>query len=150
MAVEAGTAAVANGRSGGGRLELAVVLALVVALAAMALPRQLATATDAARTEVNALARSVAGVAEFGHRLWTAQGGGAALDTSRGRVAIVNGYPAAGDLAQLLEEGEAMAFEHAGGTWRHRGAAGESCAVRYAPPVRAGAAPEVERRTDGC
>jgi hypothetical protein len=147
---QAGDATVAGRKPGIGRLDVAVVVACVVALAAMAVPGRREAAASAQRTEVNAFAGSVAGAAEFGHRLWQAQGGGATVVTARGAVKMVHGYPAAGELAKLLEDGEAMAFTHAGGLWRHRGVAGERCAVRYAPPARPGAAPEIERRLDGC
>lgn len=141
--------ATAPHRAGIGWLDIAIGCACAAALAVVALPRQRATVAQTQGTEVTALARSVASAAEFGHRLWSAQGG-SELATPQGRVGIVNGYPAAGDLAKLLEPGEAMAFEHEGGTFRRQGTADDGCAVVYAPPARAGGSAVVEQQTDGC
>lgn len=103
------------------------------------------------RTEVTALALSVRGAARFGHAQWQAQGGPAALAVARGRVAVINGYPASGDLALLLEPPEAMAFSHARGRWQHHGLdASRPCGVSYAPPARMGAEPSVTLQVSGC
>jgi hypothetical protein len=103
------------------------------------------------RTEVTALAASVRSAARFGHSLWLAQGGGTALAVRRGRIHIVNGYPAAGDLALLLEEPETMAFVGEKGLWRHGGVPpGRECHIRYAPPSHSGAQPQIDVALDDC
>lgn len=141
----------AAGRRIPGRLDLLVGVALLGLLAAVAIPRQRQVTADTRRTEVAALAASVRSAARFGHALWTARGGPAALSVRRGRVAMVNGYPAAGDLARLLEEPETMAFVEDRGAWRHGGVApGLRCGVRYAPPPHAGAQPVITVTLDEC
>ena len=120
-------------------------------LAALAVPRQRDLTTETRRTEVIALAGSVHSAAHFGHALWRANGGHAVLNVQRGRIAVVNGYPAAAELARLLEEPETMAFTQANGEWHHRGLeTGRRCGVRYAPPPRSGGQPTIEIRLEDC
>lgn len=134
-----------------GRLDVVLVVACLGMLAAVAVPRQQSMTGAAYRAEVNALAGSVRGAAAFGHAQWQARGEPAGLDTARGRVRMVNGYPAAADLDLLLEPSEVMAFRHARGTWRHRASdAGEHCSVRYTPPETSRVEPTVQLQTSGC
>jgi len=134
-----------------GRLDLVVVVTCLGALAAVAVPRQRDVTAETRRTEISALADSIRGAARFGHSLWQAGGAPEVLEAEHGRVAIVNGYPAADDLALLLEEPETMAFTHAGGAWQHRGLGPDRpCGVSYAPPARPGKAPDVRLILAGC
>ncbi len=143
--------ALATHRPGFGRVDLVVAIACLGALAAMAIPRQQELSREARRAELEALAQGLRSAARFGHALWLSQGGPAALALPRGRVAIIHGYPAPGDLALLLEVPETMGFVQAGGHWQHDGVDGtRRCGVDYVPPVAAGAAPVVATRFDGC
>lgn len=140
-----------EGRVRVGRLDLVLAVACLGMLAAVAVPRQQDLTAEAHRAEVTALAGSVTSAARFGHALWQARGGPAAIETPRGRVDFVNGYPAAADLALLIEQPEAMAFRHASGTWQHRDRGeGELCGVRYAPPQPGRADPQVHLLVSGC
>ena len=130
------------------RGNLAITAACVAMLAAVAVPLQSDVGAEVRRTEVAALARSIEGAARLGHSLWQAAGAPAVLETGRGRVAIVNGYPAAADLPLLLEKAESLAFAHERGMWTHRDAG--SCGVRYAPPDRRGGSPILEPDLTGC
>lgn len=147
--------AAADRQPGIGRLDLAVAVACLGALAALAVPRQREVSAQTHRTEIEAMASSIRSAASLGHALWRARGGPATLEVERGavkvRVAMVNGYPAAGDLALLLEEPETMAFVHAGGAWRHRGVGeGNRCGVNYAPPQRPNQPPSVRLEVTDC
>jgi hypothetical protein len=144
-------AARAPGRIRVGRLDIALVVAVLALLAAVAVPRQQDMSAAAHRREVDALAQSIRGAAQFAHDLWRNQGEPPVLALARGEVRIVNGYPAAADLALLLEEPEAMAFRQVGGAWQHRDrSAGRLCGVAYAPPAAGGGAPEVRLHLKSC
>ena len=93
-----------------GRLDLIVAIACLVALAAMAVPRQQRMSSDTRRMEVAALAASIDGAARFGHALWQAQGGTVVAGASGASVRIVNGYPEPETLPLLMEAPETMAF----------------------------------------
>ncbi len=141
----------AGGRVRIGRLDVVLAVACLAVLAAVAIPRQQGMTAAARRAEVNALAGSIRGAAAFGHALWEARDEPSGVDTARGHVRIVNGYPAAADLALLLEPSEAMAFRHAQGSWRHRDAGvDERCGVSYAPPASARVDPDVRLQVSGC
>lgn len=128
-----------------------VLVACLGLLAVVAVPRQRDISAKTHRTEAMALAGSVQSAARLGHSLWRARGQPKALHVDRGRVAMVNGYPAAADLALLLEEPEAMAFEHSNGSWQHRDVSSDRpCAVTYAPPARSGQGPLVSENLAGC
>jgi hypothetical protein len=123
----------------------------VGALAAVAVPRQQELTERNRLTEVQALADSVRSAAMFGHSVWHTRGMPEVLDIAGGPVRIVNGYPAAGDVALLMERAESLGFAQSGGTWRHhdeRG--GEICGVQYAPPADAAQPPTVRLHTKGC
>lgn len=140
-----------TGRPRIGRLDLVLAVAVLGALAAVAVPRQQDLTARSRLTEVQALADSLRSAAQLGHSLWQAQGRPASIETVGGRVRMVNGYPAAADLARLLEAPETMAFTHAGGAWRHRDDRGDAlCGVGYAPPAAAAGAPSVRLHTAGC
>ncbi len=145
-----GNAAPASGRRLG-RLDLILAVGCVGMLAAVAVPRQQALTASSLRTEAGALAESVRSAALLGHSLWQAQGEPPMLQIGRGRVEIINGYPAAKDLALLLEPAEVMAFSHERGTWQHRDRDEESpCGVTYAPPLASSQEPVVRLRVSGC
>jgi len=144
---------VQGGRFNGTRLafawpDLAVAAACLVGLAMIALPRQWHSAAGVRRTEVAALAGSIASAAALGHSLWLAAGAPGTLVLPRGPVRIVNGYPAESDLPRLLEPAETLAFVQEGGRWSHRDA--HACALRYAPPASRGGTAAVASETDGC
>ncbi len=140
-----------EGRPRIGRLDVALVVACLGMLAAVAVPRQQNLTAETHRAEVSALADSIRSAAHFGHTLWQARGRPASVDLGRRHIGIVNGYPAAADLALLLEQPEVMAFRHAGGTWQHRDrGAGEPCGVSYAPPRPGAREPNVRLRVSGC
>lgn len=134
-----------------GRLDLVLAVACLGTLAAVAVPRQQDLTSRNRLTEVQALADSLRSSARLAHSLWQAQGEPAAITVRRGRVHMVNGYPAAADLALLLEEPETMAFTHEGGAWRHRDDRGDAfCGVGYAPPASASGSPSIRLQTAGC
>lgn len=136
---------------GSGRVEAAVLAVVVLILAGMAVPQRQDQATVNRCAEVRALAGSIRSAALLGHALWEARGHPATLEVPGGKVAIVNGYPAAGDIARLMEAPETLAFTQAGGEFRHRDvAAGTRCGVSYAAPGRAGAEPEARVELGGC
>ncbi|MCC7257007.1 MAG: hypothetical protein IT486_01395 [Gammaproteobacteria bacterium] len=117
----------------------------------MAVPRQQELNASTRRGSVEALGESVRSAAQFGHALWEAQGGPAALQVTRGRVAIINGYPAPGDVALLLETPETMGFAGRGGHWQHEAVdATRGCGLSYAPPTAMGSVPRVTLHLDGC
>jgi hypothetical protein len=134
-----------------GRLDLVLAVACLGALAAVAVPRQQALTERSHRTEVQALADGVHSAAAFGHSLWIARGMPETIDL-RGRVVrMVNGYPAAGDVASLMERAESMGFQQSGGRWRHEDERdGLACGVSYAPPAEPAGLPVVSQHTKGC
>lgn len=143
--------AVPAGRRRIGRLDLALAVACLGLLATFAVPRQQALTAQSQRTEVGALTESVRSAAGLAHALWQAQGQPAVLELERGAVRMVNGYPAAGDLALLLEPPETMAFNHAAGDWQHRDRdAASPCGVSYRPPAQGGSEPLVRVLLSGC
>lgn len=120
-------------------------------LAAVAVPRQQDLTSRNRLTEVQALADSLRSAARLGHSLWQAQGEPASIESRGGRVRMVHGYPAAADLALLLEAPETMAFAREGGVWRHRdGRGARLCGVGYAPPASASGMPSIRLHTTGC
>lgn len=143
--------AISAGRRRLGRLDLALAVACLGLLATFAVPRQQALTAQSQRTEVGALSESVRSAADLAHALWQAQDRPAVLELERGPVRMINGYPAAGDLAKLLEPPEAMAFNHADGDWQHRDRdAASPCGVSYRPPVQGGSEPLVRVLLSGC
>lgn len=145
-----GNTAPASGRRIG-RLDLVLAVGCLGMLAAVAVPRQQVLTARSLRTETGALAESVRSAALLGHSLWQAQGEPPVLQTGRGRIEIINGYPAAEDLALLLEPAEVMAFDHTKGTWQHRERGDDSpCGVAYAPPLASTQEPVVRLRVSGC
>jgi type II secretory pathway pseudopilin PulG len=132
-------------------VDLVLAVAFLGALAAVAVPRQQDLTTRNRLTEVRSLAGSLRSAAQLGHSLWLAQGEPASIETRGGRVRIVNGYPAAADLARLLEAPETMAFMHEGGAWRHRDDRGDAfCGVGYATPATPSGSPSIRLRITGC
>lgn len=141
MAVATGAQGSDAGQGIGAATALVAVACLAL-LATLAIPGQRDTASLNRRTEVQALAAGLRSAAQLGQALGRAQSGTSGL---------VNGYPAAADIARLMTPAETMAFTLSGDTFQHRDAApGARCGVRYAPPQHPGGAPLLQPLTDGC
>jgi hypothetical protein len=134
-----------------GRVDLVVVVTCLGLLAVVAVPRHLDLSSANRRTEVRALAASIDSAARLGHSLWQARGQPSRVDFAGKNVTVVNGFPVAVDLAQLLEASESTGFAFRNGAWQHRGrAAAHPCGVTYAPPLRLGEEPLIRPHLAGC
>lgn len=103
------------------------------------------------RTEVRALAAQIAATADLGNSLWQGRGQGERIDIAGAAVGIVNGYPAAPDLARLLDAGGSAPFNFENGSWAHRDpSVSRECGVTYQPPVAPGAEPHIDLYLAGC
>jgi hypothetical protein len=134
-----------------GRTEIVIVLTSLGLSSAAAIPYYVDVGAAHRRTEVRALAAQVAATAELGNSLWQGSGQGDRIDIAGAAVGIVNGYPAAPDLARLLDAGGAAAFDFENGSWTHRDpSVSRDCGVTYRPPVAPGAEPQVDLHLAGC
>lgn len=134
-----------------GTVDLIVAVTCFGLLAVVAVPRHLDLTTANRRTEVRALAASVESAASLGHSIWAARGEPARIAIAGSTVAVINGYPAAADLAALLEAAESAAFKFADGAWQHRDLPTQRpCGVSYAPPAQPGGKPFIGAHLAGC
>lgn len=103
------------------------------------------------RTEVRALAAQIAATADLGNSLWQGSGQGGTIHIAGAAVGMVNGYPAAPDLARLLDPGGNAPFNFDNGAWAHRDpSVSRECGVTYQPPVAPGAEPRIDLQLAGC
>lgn len=134
-----------------GRIEAVVALTCLGLLSVAAVPRYVDLAAANRRTEVRALAASLASAADLGHSLWLGDGGAGQVAIAGAPVGIINGYPSAADLARLLDADGSPAFRFVNGSWSHRerSATGE-CGVTYTVPSALGEQPGISLQLDGC
>lgn len=132
-------------------VDVGILVACLALTAMFAVPRHNQIASDARRAEVASLARNVERAAGLAHLLWESSGRPATVSGSRGKVAMINGYPSIATLPLMLDGPEVMSFDYERGSWRHGGVrAGRSCGVSYAPPVGADAHPAITPLLAGC
>ena len=111
-------------------------------LAVVAVPRHASIAEQARRTDVATLARGIDSAADLAYTLWQVSGEPDAINTDRGRIRLIHGYPDSASLMVLLEQSETMPFEFNGIHWQHRDSTADSgCRVSYKPPAEAGQLP---------
>ncbi len=133
-------------------IELVVVISILGILAAFAIPRFISLETEARVSTTQSLAGSVRSSAALAHGLWLAQSSPATVDMEGATITMTNGYPTAATIDDSLADFTGYTFTAgANGVWTKDGSpTPASCAVTYAPPAAAGAAPTVTVATGGC
>lgn len=133
------------------RLDIAILIACLGAVAVVAVPRHVQIATDVRLAEVTALARAATTAAQLGHSRWLAANQPPTIDGSRGMVAMTYGYPSVATLPLMLAVAETANFSYEGGVWRASSLdADRACGVSYQPPVAAGQNPAISTHLSGC
>lgn len=135
-------------------VDAVILLALMISLAAFALPEFSPVQKPSREAELTVLAGSVRSAAASAHGLAVATG---ALDHGRtlqmrGRdVALVNGYPDRAAIAGLISGMDGFSFDPASGTFRHGEASlPGDCAVIYHEASADGMPPKIAVVTSGC
>ncbi len=138
-------------------IELVMVIVILGILAAFALPRFADLQTDARIAALNGLAGSVRAASAIAHSKWLVSGG-ASITMEGDTIAIVNGYPAAGndtaqDIAAALVDYTGFTLTEAGATTtrfdKDGAAVPANCSVLYTEAVSP-AAPVITVVTGGC
>ncbi len=133
------------------RLDIAILIACLGAVAVVAVPRHAQVATDVRLAEVRALARAATTAAQLGHTRWLAANQPPTIDGPRGMVAMTHGYPSVATLPLMLAVAETANFHYEGGVWRASSLeVDRACGVSYQPPVVAGQNPAISAHVSGC
>lgn len=137
-------------------IELVVVIVILGILAAVAIPRYAALATDAREAAVDGLAGGVRAAAALSHAqaLVDAATGATGTITMEGQtVNLVYGYPrtASGGVDTALNSYDGFTYTAATGVFSKDGAPTPStCSVTYAQPTGANASPTITVTKTGC
>ena len=141
-------------QSGFTLIELIMVIVILGALAAVALPRYADLATDARIASVNGLSGAVRAASAIVHAqaLIDGQTGATGSVSIEGQtINTVYGYPATTDIDNALSDYSGFTFT--AGTFSLADSGGNAitnCGVTYAAPTAANAAPAITVTTSGC
>ncbi len=131
-------------------VELIVVVAVFVALAAVALPRYAVLEEETRLQAVGDLATEIRAHAAQSFAIWQSANHPSSLSQAGRPMMLVHGYPSAADMRTLVV-GDAM-FQYEGGRYVYT-AAGEpvaGCYVTYIPPAGRLDAPQIDVVVEGC
>ena len=130
------------------QIELAVVLAVMVLLAAFAIPRFTAIENEGRVSAVASLSASIRNASALAHAQWLASGRPDTIDVEGQTVTMHNGYPDAGQtgLPMALPDSAGFSATLAGDAvvYKKYGAPRpDQCAVVYSPPSSLGTPPKI-------
>lgn len=137
-------------------IELVVVIAILGILAAIALPKFVDLSQDARRAKMQGAQGAINAAAALVHAKWLAQGstGTVAYEGGTTALTLVNGYPAAGDIATVAgitsDGGYSIGTAALESIVISESATRTTCSVTYAQPTNAGDAPTITLNTAGC
>ncbi|HKQ84475.1 MAG TPA: prepilin-type N-terminal cleavage/methylation domain-containing protein [Steroidobacteraceae bacterium] len=140
-------------------IELVVVIVILGILSAFAVPKFMGLEKQARAASVQALEGSVRSAAALAHSIWLANGGtGNTINVEGTNLNMVNGYPAAASIDQMLQSttGFGLAVNAGVRTFSRNGAtAAATCQVTYTESVVAGNPatarfPVIAAPTGGC
>ena len=126
-----------------------VVVAALVLMAAIAIPRHTAINSETRARAVRSLAANVESSANLMHRVWRSGGYSDYLNIDGEFIEMRNGYPTDESIrVVVIERSE---FEFSRGYWAHRDRLGNpGCSVQYIPPTNLPTGVQVISYTDGC
>lgn len=134
--------------SGFAVIELVVVIAVLVILAAFAVPRFVSLEVQAHTAAVQALAGSLRSSAALSHSLWLSQGAPANVTMEGRTIVMVNGYPDRATIVDSVADASGFAYAPETGVFEKIGVGGR-CAVTY-DEAQAGEVPAVVVDVTGC
>lgn len=127
-----------------------MVVSSFMALAAVALPR-FAVLEESARLDALAdLAAEIRAQSSMSNAIWASANGPATLVRKGQPMLLVNGYPSAADMRELVA-GDVL-FHYDGGRYNYsdRGQPVADCHVTYIPPQPFATEPTIEIEVSGC
>lgn len=130
------------------QIELAVVVAVMMLLAAFAIPRFTAIENEGRVSAVASLSASIRNASALAHAQWLASGRPETIDVEGQTVTMRNGYPDAGQtgLPAALPDAAGFSATLTGDAvvYRKYGAPQpDHCAVVYSPPASPGIPPKI-------
>jgi hypothetical protein len=133
------------------RVAWSAVLALVVILVAVALPRIERAERDLKIVATEALATNIREAALFVNITWRTSAHPIDVIDAQRPVHIVNGYPAAADIDDAIWDHRGFVFYPELGLFVQGDADDPAnCSVRYQPPARPDGGPTLTILADGC
>ncbi len=131
-----------SGQRGFTMIELVVVIVILGILAAFALPRFMGLENQARVAAVNGMSGSIRSAANMAHGVWLANGNVTPIAVDGKNIAIVNGYPDAAGIQNLIQDttGFAVALAAPSTTFTPNGArTAAGCNVKYTQAASAAA-----------
>jgi prepilin-type N-terminal cleavage/methylation domain-containing protein len=130
-------------------LELLIAVAVLVMLAAAAVPRFYAINREVRSSAVKALAGNVESSARLTNRIWLSNDRPPRLTVDGQSLEMRFGYPTESSISDVVIDTGDFVFTE--GYWKHRQSMSEpGCAVLYIPPSNPQSEPVVISYTDGC
>ncbi len=131
-------------------VELMVIAAAFLALAAVAVPRFMFLNEAARLDSVRALADEIRRTSDASHKVWVSAGQPDFLTNAGNDYAMPNGYPDSSAMRTLLVGTAMFEFDGHRYSYLHNGSPLTDCYVSYAPPSYSLGVPRVQVNVDGC
>lgn len=129
-------------------IELGVLVAILAALAAFALPRFASLEVEARAAATQAFEGNLKSGAALAHALWLAQGQPPTVSMESATITLVNGYPNLATIDEVVSDLSSFTYDAATGVFTRVGTT-ENCTVTYAE-ARPNARPSFDAELSGC
>lgn len=130
-------------------IDLVIVAAVLVMLAAFAVPRYSAINSETRASAVRSLAANIEGSANLSHRIWRSVGYPRQIVVDGQTIELINGYPTEESIRKVIVGRNE--FVYSNGIWAHKDRQNKrGCEVLYIPPAESDSGVQVISYTSAC